>query len=219
MLRRTLLASLTFVGLSACTGRGTDEGAGKSALTDPASATATAPDDFRVKLVTTKGDVVVEVHRNWAPHGADRFYNLVQVGFFDDVAFFRAIEGFMVQFGMHGDPKVQAAWNDHPITDDPVVQSNRRGMLTFAKKSAPDSRTTQVFINYVDNANLDAMGFAPLGEVVEGMDVLDALYKGYGEGAPRGTGPDQIQIESRGNAYLRESFPELDYVKTARVMP
>jgi len=184
----------------------------------PASPTQQTPDTFRVKMETTKGDVIVEVHREWAPLGADRFYNLVDAGFYNDVAFFRAIAGFMVQFGISGDPKLQRTWNASPIADDPVMQSNLRGYVTFAKKSAPNSRTTQIFVNYKDNVNLDAMGFAPFGQVVEGMDVLDSLYKGYGEGGPRGKGPIQPMMESRGNAYLKESFPKLDYVRTATVV-
>ncbi len=188
-------------------------------LLDPASATEQAPAVFRVKMQTTKGDVIVEVHRDWAPKGADRFYNLVKVGFFDDVAFFRAIEGFMVQFGMHGDPKVQAAWNEFAIEDDPVVKSNERGYVTFAKKGTPNSRTTQIFVNYRNNANLDAMGFAPFGQVVEGMEVLDNVYKGYGEGGPRGKGPAQPTMEKQGNRYLRESFPQLDYLKKTTIQP
>lgn len=192
---------------------------GSPALLDPSKATETAPDTYRVQLDTTKGKVVIEVHREWSPLGADRFYNLVKAGFFERVAFFRAIEGFMVQFGMSGTPAVQQAWNAYPISDDPAAgQSNRRGTITFAKKNTPNSRTTQVFINYKDNAMLDAMGFTPFGEVVEGMDVIDNLYKGYGEGAPKGTGPNQMIIEREGNAYLERDFPELDYVEKASIV-
>lgn len=189
-----------------------------AALLDPSKATETAPDQYTVKLQTTKGDVVIAVHRDWAPQGADRFYNLVKAGFFDDVAFFRAIDGFMVQFGMSGDPEVSKAWNAHPIPDDPVKESNKRGYVTFAKKGIPNSRTTQVFVNYRDNAMLDGMGFAPFGQVTEGMDVLDGLYKEYGEGAPKGKGPNQMLIEREGNAYLQRDFPELDYVKNATIV-
>lgn len=187
-------------------------------LRDPSQATATAPDQYKVKLTTTKGDVVVQVHRDWAPNGADRFYNMVQVGFMNDLAFFRAMDNFMVQFGMHGDPTIQQAWSKAPINDEPVKQSNKRGMITFAKRGVPNSRTTQIFINYRDNAMLDGMGFAPFGEVVEGMEVLESLYKGYGDGAPKGRGPAQPRIEREGNAYLRAEFPKLDYLQSATIV-
>jgi peptidyl-prolyl cis-trans isomerase A (cyclophilin A) len=226
------LATLALGGLLGCTnkqpaGAGTDakaapasaasaEPGGSPALLDPSLATEQAPAVYRVRLETTKGNVVLELRREWSPQGADRFYNLVKAGFFDRVAFFRAIDGFMVQFGMSGEPSVQRAWNAYPIPDDPGTgHSNKRGFITFAKKNNPNSRTTQVFINYKDNAMLDAMGFTPFGEVVEGMDVVDGLYKGYGEGAPKGKGPNQMLIEREGNAYLERDFPELDYVQKA----
>jgi len=188
-----------------------------AALHDPSRATGQAPDRFRVRFETTRGAFLVEVTRAWAPRGADRFYNLVRAGYYDDVAFFRVIEGFMVQFGINGDPRVNAAWRVARIPDDPVTQSNRRGMVTYAM-AGPDTRTTQLFINFKDNASLDSQGFAPFGRVVEGMAVVDSLYSGYGEGAPRGTGPDQGRAQAEGNAYLRASFPKLDLVKTARVV-
>jgi peptidyl-prolyl cis-trans isomerase A (cyclophilin A) len=151
--------------------------------------------------------------------GADRFYNLVKVGFYDGVKFFRAIDGFMVQFGIHGDPSVTKVWRQANISDDPVKQSNTRGRVTFAM-AGPNSRTTQVFINYVDrNRQLDGMGFAPFGEVVEGMEVVDRLYKGYGEGAPRGMGPDQGRLQAQGNAYLEQEFPKLSGVVRATIVP
>lgn len=175
---------------------------------------ATAPGTFRVKFNTSKGDFVIEVHRDWAPHGADRFYNLVRNGFYDGVRFFRVIEGFMAQFGIHGDPRIAAVWRGAQIPDDPVVQSNRRGYVSFAM-AGPNTRTTQVFINFLDNARLDEMGFAPFGVVVEGMQVVDQLYSDYGEGAPRGTGPDQRYIQAQGNEYLNREFPNLDYVVKA----
>ena len=187
-------------------------------LLDPSQAKEQAPAEFSVELETTKGKVVIEVHRDWAPEGADRFYNMVKVGFFEHVAFFRAIDGFMVQFGMSGTPEVQKAWNEHPLTDDPVKESNKPGYVTFAKKGTPNSRTTQMFINYGDNANLDKMGFAPFGKVIEGMDVVNNLYKGYGEGAPRGKGPNQMLIEKQGNAYLEKEFPELDWIEKATIV-
>jgi len=187
------------------------------ALLAPDKATEKAPDKFKAKFATTKGDFTVEVVREWAPNGADRFYNLVKIGFFTDIAFFRAVDGFMVQFGIPGEPRVAAAWRPARIPDDPPKQSNKPGYLTFAT-SGPDSRTTQLFINYVDNSRLDGMGFAPIGKVVDGMDVVNALYKGYGEGAPRGAGPDQGRIQLEGNAYLREQFPKLDYIKSAALL-
>ena len=176
-----------------------------------------APDTFKAKFETNEGTFVIEVTRAWAPLGADRFYNLVRNGYFTDVRFFRAIKGFMVQFGIHGDPKVSAVWRDARIKDDPVTQSNSRGMVTFAM-GGKDTRTTQLFINLVDNANLDKMGFPPFGKVVEGMDVVDKLHTGYGEGAPRGTGPDQTRVQMEGNAYLAKSFPELDYITKASIL-
>jgi peptidyl-prolyl cis-trans isomerase A (cyclophilin A) len=186
------------------------------ALRDPSRATEKAPDRFRVRFETTKGPFVVEVTRAWAPRGADRFYNLVKAGYYDDVAFFRVISGFMVQFGIHGDPRVSAAWREARIPDDPATQSNTRGMVTYAT-AGPGTRTTQMFINFKDNSFLDSQGFAPFGRVVEGMAVVDSLHAGYGEGAPRGMGPDQGRAQAEGNAYLRGSFPKLDVVKTARL--
>jgi peptidyl-prolyl cis-trans isomerase A (cyclophilin A) len=188
-------------------------------LLDPAAPEwrVTAPATFKAKFSTSKGDFVVEVTREWAPQGADRFYALVKNGFYDDVRFFRVIANFMAQFGMNGEPTVTAAWKNAKIPDDPVTQSNARGMVTFAT-SGKNSRTTQVFINFKDNANLDGMGFSPFGKVVEGMEVVDSLYNGYGEGAPRGSGPSQGQITAEGNEYLKARFKELDYVKTAKIV-
>ena len=187
------------------------------ALKDPSKATEKAPDTFHVKFTTTKGDFFLEVNRAWAPNGADRLYNLVKAGFFKDLAFFRAIERFMVQFGIHGDPGVSAAWRAANIQDDPVKESNRRGYITFAT-AGPNTRTTQLFINFADNKNLDSMGFAPVGRVVHGMEVVDSLHKGYGEGAPRGRGPDQSRIQAEGNAYLKQDFPNLDYIRSAAIV-
>lgn len=192
-------------------------GAGRAALLD-VSAHEVAPGSFKVRLETTKGPVVIEVHRDWAPVGADRFYHLVKIGFFDDVAFFRCIKGFMVQFGIHGDPQVSAAWRGARIADDVGAgQSNGRGLVTFAT-AGPNSRTTQLFINYANNQNLDSMGFNPIGQVVEGMEVVDALEGKYGEGAPSGNGPSQGRLQMEGNPYLRDNFPGLDYIKKATVL-
>jgi len=190
----------------------------RAALLEPSRATAKAPATYRVRFATTKGTFVIEVHRDWAPRGADRFYNLVRAGYYDDVAFFRVIDNFMVQFGINGDPQVNTVWREARMPDDLVKQSNTRGMVTFAT-AGPESRTTQVFINFKDNSRLDDMGFAPFGKVVQGMAVVDSLYSGYGEGAPRGRGPDQGRAQGQGNAYLKRSFPKLDFVKTARVVP
>ncbi len=186
-------------------------------LLDPGKANARAPDVFKAKFTTTKGDFVIEVHRDWSPNGADRFYNLVQMGFYDDTRFFRAIDGFMVQWGISGDPMVSAKWMNVGVQDDPVKQSNTRGVVTFAMSGAPNSRTTQVFINLVDNVRLDGMRFGGIGKVVSGMDVVDALYKGYGEGAPSGAGPSQGGIQMQGNAYLDSKFPKLDGIKHAEI--
>jgi peptidyl-prolyl cis-trans isomerase A (cyclophilin A) len=187
------------------------------ALLDPSKATATAPEKFQVTFTTTKGPFVVEVTRAWSPLGADRFYNLVQAGYFDSVGMFRNVKGFMVQFGISGFPEVNTAWSEAKITDDPVTQSNTRGMITFAT-SGKDTRTTQVFINHKNNTNLDAMGFSPFGTVVSGMDIVDALYSGYGDGPPRGRGPNQGKLQAQGNTYLLAQFPELDYVLHARIV-
>ncbi len=187
------------------------------ALTDPSQATEKAPDTYKVKFDTTKGHFTVQVYRDWAPLGADRFYNLVKIGFYENIAFFRAIEGFMVQFGIHGDPEVTAQWRTARIQDDPVKESNKKGTITFAT-AGPNTRTTQVFINFNDNVQLDAMGFAPFGKVIDGMNVVESLHTGYGEGAPSGMGPNQAFIERRGNDYLRKSFPYLDWVKKATLL-
>jgi peptidyl-prolyl cis-trans isomerase A (cyclophilin A) len=189
------------------------------ALLVPSLADAQAPETFKVKVETTSGDFVIEVHRDWAPNGADRFYNLVKIGYYDDTAFFRVIDGFMAQVGMNGDPKVQAAWSRVPIQDDPIRKENTRGMVTFAAKASPNSRTTQFFINYGDNTRLRQHGtFAPFGKVIEGMSVVDNLYSGYGEGAPSGGGPSQAKIIREGNSYLKQEFPKLDYIISTTVV-
>ena len=184
----------------------------------PENATATAPATFRVRFETTKGPFVVEVIREWAPNGADRFYNLVKLGFFTDMAFFRVVSGFMVQFGIPGDPTVSEKWKDAAIQDDPVKQSNQRGFITYAASRAPNSRTTQMFINYTNNARLDNMRFAPFGRVIQGMEVVDILCADYGDGPPMGRGPNQTLIEKQGNQYLRQRFPALDYIKSATLV-
>jgi peptidyl-prolyl cis-trans isomerase A (cyclophilin A) len=203
---------------SAC-GRERPIPAAAAATTNPASAVPTdaAPATYRARFETTAGTFVIEVHRDWAPHGADRFYELVKSGYYDGQRFFRVLSGFMAQFGIHGDPKVSAVWRGRNIPDDPVRQSNTRGMVTFAT-AGPNTRTTQVFINYANNGMLDGQGFAPFGQVVQGMEVVDHLFAGYGEGAPRGRGPDQGRIQGEGNGYLQRDFPKLDSVKRATIV-
>lgn len=188
---------------------------GDTPLTNPSLANETAPDTYVVQFETTKGTVIIDVTRAWAPRGADRFYNLVKAGYFNDVAFFRVISDFMAQFGISGEPRLNRIWRDARIQDDPVTQSNTRGMVTFATAGA-NTRTTQIFINFGDNARLDSMGFAPFGRVRD-MAAIDALYAGYGEGAPRGNGPSQARLQSEGNAYLRAQFDRLDYITTATI--
>ena len=180
---------------------------------NPASLRAKAPDNYKVQVTTTKGNIVIEVHRDWAPLGADRFYNLVRSGFFTDAPFFRVVPNFMVQFGLTPNPAINKAWENTNFRDDPVKESNKRGYITFAKTAAPNSRSTQLFINFKDNAFLDAQGFAPFGTVVEGMDVVDKIYPGYGER------PDQGKITMEGKAYLDKNFPQLDRITAAKVLP
>jgi peptidyl-prolyl cis-trans isomerase A (cyclophilin A) len=226
-MRSLLVLSLSVLLLSGCNSCGSETpsdpapsasgGTASAALRDPSRAKEEAPAKYRAKFTTTKGAFVVEVERALAPLGADRFYNLVKSGFFDGTKFFRVVDGFMVQFGIHGDPSVAKAWKNANITDDPVKGTNTRGAITFAT-AGPNTRTTQVFINFADNARLDKSGFASFGKVVEGMDIVDSLYKGYGEGAPRGRGPDQGRIQDEGNAYLEKDFPQLDGVKHAEIV-
>jgi peptidyl-prolyl cis-trans isomerase A (cyclophilin A) len=178
---------------------------------DPAKLTAQAPETFRAKFETTKGAFTVEITRSLSPNGADRFYNLVRSGFFKDIAFFRVLPGFMVQFGIHGDPAVSAKWRGANISDDPVKTSNARGTITFAT-AGPGTRTTQLFINYADNNFLDGQGFSPFGKVVEGMDVVDKINSDTGER------PDQGAIQGEGNKYLKSAFPNLDYIKSATIV-
>ena len=177
-------------------------------LLRPARFTETAPATFRARFETTGGDFVLELHRDWAPLGVDRFYNLAKNGFFDDSRVYRVLDGFMAQFGINADPYVSQAWKTHFIVDDPVVQTNSRGRVTFAKGGL-HTRTTEIFVNYRDNAGLDEEGFSPIGEVIEGMEVVDAFHAAYGDGPPRGSGPYAAMAQARGNAYLDVEFPEL----------
>ena len=183
-------------------------------LKNPASLTEKAPATYKVKLDTSAGPVVIDVHRDWAPLGADRFYNLVKNGFYDNVRFFRVIPGFMAQGGMSGDPAIQKIWGRNNINDDPVKQSNKRGFVTFAKTAAPNSRSTQIFINYADNSSLDSQGFAPFGQVTSGMEVVDK-FESYG----RNNVPDQNILTNEGNAYLQRDYPKLTVIKKATIEP
>ena len=184
-------------------------------LLKPAALHAKAPATFSVQFTTTKGTFVVTVHRSWAPRGADRFYNLVKAGFYNGDEFFRVVKGFVVQFGINGDPKVSSAWQNATIRDDPVKASNTVGTITYAAASQPNTRTTQVFINLANNAaNLDGQGFAPFGKVTKGMSVVRKLYAGYDD-APTNLQP---QIASQGNAFLKKRFPKLDAVVRARIV-
>ncbi len=214
----TLVLSTTFCsGVLAAQTR-SSERSDESALLHPARLRATAPDVYEVEFHTTKGNIMVRVTRAWAPRGADRFYNLVEHHFFDGSAFFRVLAGFVAQFGLSSSPRISAAWARATIPDDPVLKSNLRGTLSFAT-AGPNTRTTQLFINLGNNTRLDAMGFAPFGEVVEGMNVVDELYSAYGDGPPSGDGPNQSLISREGNTYLERDFPHLDRILTARVLP
>lgn len=193
------------------------QNAARPSLTNPSSFKETAPAMFNVKFDTSAGVFVVEVHRDWAPNGADRFYNLVKNGFYDDCRFFRVISNFMVQFGINGDPAVNRAWISARIPPDPVKEGNTRGMISYAMGGSPDTRTTQVFINFRDNSGLNRQGFAAFGKVASGMEVVDKIYSEYGEGAPNGRGPEQGRIQAEGNAYLKKDFPKLDYIKKATI--
>ena len=187
------------------------------ALTNPDLAKETAPASYKCTFDTSKGSFVVQVTRDWAPNGADRFYNLCKIGYFDNAKFFRNIKGFMVQFGMSAYPAATAVWQESTIEDDPVVKSNKPLYVTFAKTNAPNSRSTQIFINHGDNANLDSMGFAPIGQVVEGGDIVGQLFTGYGEGAPSGRGPNQAILAKFGDVYLSQAFPQLDKINKTTV--
>ncbi len=191
----------------------TGTAAGRPSLLNPATMRAKAPQLFKAQFTTTKGDFIVEVHRDWAPLGADRFYNLVRAGFFNNTPFFRVVPGFVVQFGLNGNPAVNKIWEHESIKDDPVMGSNTRGMLVFAT-AGPNTRTTQLFINFSNNAGLDRQGFAPFGNVVEGMDtVVDKIYAGYGER------PDQQKLTEEGDAYVTKNFPMIDRIKMAKILP
>ncbi len=205
---RSLIYTVAAVALASAVVAGQ---ADKSKLRNPAALTETAPASYKVNLDTSKGLIVIDVHRDWAPIAADRFYNLVKNGFYDDARFFRVVPNFMVQFGMNADPAVTKVWSGVPMKDEPTKQGNKKGYVTFARTSAPNSRGTQLFINYKDNNFLDAQGFAAFGEVSKGMDIAESITSQYGEK------PNQGEITSSGNAYLTKEFPKLDFIKTATI--
>ena len=179
-----------------------------------------APPEYKVRLATTKGDVIILVHRDWAPLGADHFYHLVKRGYYDNNAFFRALKDYIVQWGINGDPKTYVRWSNVKIKDDPPKVSNKTGTVVFATPGDPNGRTTHIFINIHDNGeNLDSRGFVPFGEVIQGLDNIMNVYMDYGEGAPDGQGPDQEAAGNGGNAYLKKNFPKLDYILKATVIP
>jgi peptidyl-prolyl cis-trans isomerase A (cyclophilin A) len=182
-------------------------------LKDPAQFLERAPNLYQARFETSQGEFVIAVEREWAPLAADRFYNLVKNGFYDETRFFRVLDGFMAQFGLHADPAVQSAWRSANLNDEPVMKSNTRGGVSFTRESGPNSRYTMIFINFKDNSYLDADGFAPFGQVVIGMDVVERLYSGYG----RQNIPDQRRILREGNAYLLAEYPKLDFVKKATI--
>lgn len=196
-------------------GQKQDQDQDKDPIMNPEDANEKAPDQFKVKFSTTKGDFVVQIERDWAPKGADRFFNLVKIGYFKDIAIFRAIDGFMFQFGIHGDPDVSAVWREATIEDDPVLDdvSNQPGFITYAM-GGPDTRTVQCFINLGDNKRLDSMGFPPFGQVVEGMDIVKQINTEYGENDRT----DQRNIQTKGNAFIKEKYPNVDYIKSATLV-
>jgi peptidyl-prolyl cis-trans isomerase A (cyclophilin A) len=213
---RPIVIAATAIACSFLLSCSSPEPAKKEAATAPAKK-ETAPEVFQVALDTSKGPIVIEVHRDWAPIGADQFYSLVKTGFYDGDRFFRVVRNFVVQFGINGDPKVNRLWSNVSLPDDPVKQRNTRGTVTYAT-AGPNTRTTQLFINLKDNsAALDKTGFAPFGKVVSGMDAVESLYSSYGDMSPRGQGPDPTQIEIQGNDYLASHFPRLDYIKKATI--
>ena len=205
-MKRFLFPALFFTATSLAFGQ-----PNKAALMKPAGLTERAPNVYKAKFETTAGVFVIEVRAEWAPNGADRFYNLVKNGFYDGCRFFRVIPGFMVQFGINGDPAIQRNWVNATIPDEKVTQGNTRGFVSFAKSAAPNSRTTQVFINFGDNSRLNRDGFAPFGKVISGMDIVDKINSSNRDK------PDQGRIQTEGNAYLTKNFPKLDYIKKATI--
>ena len=216
-MKKLLLLPAAAFALAACDKTGTSDATPDALLKpDTAAMKRAAPDSFDVAFETGKGQFVVRAYRAWAPIGVDRFHYLISNGYYDRVKFFRNIEDFMVQFGIHGDPGVNSVWENFNIVDDSVRQSNVEGTLTYAT-GGPNTRTTQLFINKQNNSRLDGLGFAPIGRVTSGMDVVMKLFEGYGEGAPRGGGPEQGRLNREGNRYLNTYFPQLDSIITARI--
>src|SRR3954471_7955011 len=212
VMRNGAVIALVCAALSGCS---SPEPAKKEAAAVPKN--DKAPEIFQVSLDTSKGPVTIEVHRDWAPIGADHFYSLVKTGFYNDARFFRVVRNFVVQFGVSGDPATNRLWSSVSLPDDPVKQHNARGTVTYATRGA-NTRTTQVFINLKDNREaLDHSGFAPFGKVTAGMDAVDSFYNSYGDMPPRGQGPDPSQILVQGNEYLQNRFPRLDYIKKATI--
>jgi cyclophilin family peptidyl-prolyl cis-trans isomerase len=206
-MRKSMFAAVAMLAAAAAfAGQG-----GTASLKNPASLTEQAPATYKASFDTSVGKFVITVHRAWAPNGADRFYNLVKNGFYDETRFFRVVPDFMVQFGISGDPAIASPWQNASIKDDPSTgHSNTKGLVSFATRG-PNTRTTQVFINYANNAGLDKQGFTPFGEVTTGMDVVEKITSQYAQK------PDQGQIQSQGNTYLKAQFPKLDYVKKATI--
>ncbi len=218
---RKLFSVLLLAGVySACGGSSDDAEPTitRNPLLQPQRFQETAPAAYQVRLETSVGDVVIQVHRAWAPLGADRFYNLAKGGYYDDSRIYRVLPDFMAQFGLHADPYVTQAWKSEYLVDDPLVASNTRGRVAFAKGGL-HTRTTEIFISHKDNSQLDERGFTPIGEVIEGMDVVDAFYSEYGDGPPRGEGPYQAMAAARGNEYLDAEFPELTRILRAHLIP
>lgn len=213
---RPVVAPALVVALAAATSCGSAE-TSPLLTPHPDSLSQPAPDSFRVVFETSKGRFVIQAHRAWAPRGVDRFYYLARHNYYEGAKFFRNLPDFMAQFGMHADPAVNAVWDELRLPDDSVTQRNLRGYVSYAM-GGPNSRSTQLFINKRDNSRLDAMGFAPIGVVVEGMSVVDSLFTGYGEGPPYGNGPDQSRIMTEGNRYLERFFPRLDSIVRIRVL-
>ena len=208
-----ILAAAGLLALAACSPSGEKKEAAAPAVTNEK-----APDLFQVNFDTSKGAVVVEIHRDWAPNGVDHFYTLVKTGFYDGSRFYRTIRNFVAQFGIAGDPKTNALWANANIPDDPVKQSNEIGTLTYAATGMPNSRSTQLFFNLKSNAaSLDRQGFAPIGKVITGLDVVESFYTAYGEMPPQGEGPDPQKIAAQGTAYLESQFPRLDFIKKATI--
>ncbi len=212
---KRIFVATSLLTLAACSNNAQERSTGNLLNPNPADLAKAAPDEFKVKFETSKGDFIVEAHRAWAPFGTDRFYYLVNNGFYDGTRFFRTLPNFVVQFGLHGSPAVSKAWEDKRIPDDSVKQSNQAGYITYAM-GGPNTRTTQIFINKVDNSRLDAMGFAPFAKIIEGMHVVEQFYGGYGDGG-RG-GPNQGLIREQGNGYLDRDFPKLDSIVKATII-